>query len=101
MRHFLDKTPVLGAGLAWCMMNYFLMQVKTHRGLVSFIERHGINGRWLKPYEPYDIRITKLTKIMETKAHYQTDDEFLDDWNAAGEFLLKHVRAHQKFLKNL
>jgi hypothetical protein len=31
---------------------------------------------------------------MEIKAHYQTDDEFLDDWKAAGEQFLHLVRNH-------
>jgi len=34
-------------------MNLFLMQVKSQRGLTSFIERRGINGKWLKPDKPH------------------------------------------------
>lgn len=94
MSYFYDKTPALGAGLARSVMRYFLTQVKSHRGLTTFIEHRGVNGRWLKPYQPYDIRMSKFLKIMEIKAHYQTDDEFLDDWKAAGEQFLHLVRNH-------
>ena len=93
MSYFFDKTPSLGAGLAWCVMNCLLAQVKSHRGLTTFIEHHGINGCWLKKDQPYNIRITKLIKILEIKAHYQNDDEFLADWNALGDEFLSLVRA--------
>ena len=93
MSYYFDKTPALGPGLAWSVMNHFLTQVKTHRGLTTFIEHRGINGRWLKAEEPYDIRFAKLVKILKIKAHYQTDEEFLDDWNAAGEHFLNLVRT--------
>ena len=101
MSYFFDKTPSLGAGLAWCVMNCLLAQVKSHRGLTTFIEHHGINGCWLKKDQPYNIRITKLVKILEIKALYQTDEEFLDDWKALGEQLLIHVRTHKRFLNDL
>lgn len=53
MSYYFDKTPILGAGLVWCVMNFFLAQVKSHRGLIAFIERRGVNGRWFKPTYPY------------------------------------------------
>ena len=101
MSYFFDKTPLLGAGLAWCVMNLLLTQVKSQRGLTTFMEHHGINGRWLKPDAPFDIRFNKLIKILEQKARYQSDDEFHDDWNALGEQFLIHVRTHERFLNDL
>ena len=82
-------------------MCHFLTQIKHQRGLTTFIERHGINGRWLKPEDPYNIRFTKFMKIMESKAHYQTDDEFLKEWNAAGEHILNLVRTPHHLIKFL
>ena len=93
MSYYFNKTPLLGAGLAWNMMNLILTQVKSHRGLTTFIEKHGVNGRYLMPDTPYNMAISKLMKIMELKAHYQTDDEFLEEWNATGEYLLNLVRT--------
>ena len=101
MSFYFDKTPVLGAGLAWCVMNLLLVQIKSRRGLTTFIEHRGVNGRWLKPGTPFNIRITKFIRILEIKAIYQTDDEFLDDWTALGAYFLKHVRAHQNLVKDL
>ena len=92
MKHFFEKTPPLGAGFARYIMCHLLTQVKRHRGLTTFIEHRGVNGRWLKPDDPYNIRVTKLFKILEIKAHYQTDEEFLDEWKATGEFILRIVR---------
>lgn len=93
MSFFKSKTPELGAGLAWNVMNLFLMQVKSQRGLTSFIERRGINGKWLKPDKPSDISISKLVKMIESKAIYQTDEEFLDDWNALGEYIINQLNT--------
>ena len=88
------KTPELGAGLAWNVMNLMLTQVKRQRGLTSFIERRGgINGKWLKPDKPYDIPISKLVRMLESKAIFQTDEEFLDDWNALGEYIINQLNA--------
>ena len=92
MKLISDKTPALGAGLAWCVMYRLLTQIKSHRGLTSFIARH-VNGRWLKPDAPYNFRFTKLIKILESKAHYQTDEEFLTEWNDLGEEFLSLVRS--------
>lgn len=92
MKHYFEKTPPLGAGFAWCVMRHLLTQVKHHRGLTTFIEQRGVNGRWLKPDDPYNIRVTKLFKILEIKAHYQNDEEFLDEWKTTGEFILRIVR---------
>lgn len=92
--YYFEKTPLLGAGLAKNMMRHFLAQVKSHRGLTSFIERKGVNGKWVNPERPYNIRLSKFMKIMENKAHYQNDDEFLDEWQALGELFLEQVRQH-------
>ncbi len=101
MTHFFDKTPILGAGLARSFMRHLLTQVKSHRGLTTFIEHRGVNGRWLKPDQPYNIRITKFFKILEIKAHYQDDEEFLDDWEAMGEQFLNIVRTPSHLIKFL
>lgn len=101
MSYYSNKTPLLGAGLAKNVMEQFLTQVKSHRGMTSFIERHGVNGKWIKPDMPYNIHITKFFKIMELKAHYQNDDEFLDDWKAMGEQFLNIVRTPSHLIKFL
>ena len=93
MSYYFNKIPVLGAGLAWCVLNQLLTQVKSHRGLTTFIEHRGINGRWLKPSVPFNIRFTTLVKILELKARYQTDDEFLTEWNDIGKVFLDLVRT--------
>ena len=101
MSYFYKKTPELGAGLAWSAMNHLFMQIKSHRGLTTFIEHHGVNGRWLKPDKPFNIRVTMFFKIMEIKAHYQTDEEFLDDWNTLGKHILNFVRISSHLVKFL
>ena len=93
MSYYFDKTPILEAGLAWCVMSHLLTQVKSHRGLTAFIERCGVNGRWLKPATPFNIRISKFIKILEIKAHYQTDEEFLTEWQNLGKEFLTLIRS--------
>ena len=94
MSYYYDKTPVLDTGLARRVLVFILLQVKSNRGTTTFLEHHGINGRWLKPEVPYDIRISKFLKIIEIKALFQTDDDFLDDWQKIGEYILRLVRHH-------
>ena len=87
------KIPVLETGLAMMAVQLLLSQVKKQRGLTTFIEKHGINGRWLKPDEPMDIDVNRLFKIISNKAHFQTDEEFIIDWNEAGKKFLQGVRG--------
>ena len=93
MSFITKKIPALKAGLARIALQFLLSQVKNQRGLTTFIEKHGINGRWLKPDEPRDIDVTKLFKIISNKAHFQTDEEFISDWTEAGEEILRWVRG--------
>lgn len=92
------KIPVLGSGLANFAMKQFLTQIRHQHGLIRFIQRHGVNGRWLRADEPYDIHISRFFQIVGIKAHYQTDDEFLDDWNELGENILDEAREYYKSL---
>ena len=92
--YYQSKNQQLKSGIACSISHFCISQIKLRRGLTSFIEGNGINGCYLKPTETFDIRISKIAKILEIKAHYQTDDEFLEDWNAAGEFFLKSVREN-------
>ena len=94
MKKFNAKIPVLGSGLANFAMKQFLTQIRHQHGLIRFIQRNGVNGRWLRADEPYDIHVSRFFQILRIKAHYQTDDEFLDDWNELGEEFLKEVRDY-------
>jgi hypothetical protein len=87
------KIPVLKDGVAKKSMLLLFQQLRQQRRLTTFIEKHGINGRWLKPDEPRDINVAKFFKIMACKAHFQTDEEFIIDWNEAGKKFLQWVRG--------
>ena len=93
MSNYRMKIPVLKDGVAKKTMLLLFQQLRQQRGLTTFIEKHGINGRWLKPDEPRDINVTKFFKIISNKAHFQTDEEFISDWNKAGEVILWWVRG--------
>ena len=98
MRNFNQKIPVLGKGLASFAMTLFLTQIRHQHGLTRFIQLHGVNGKWLRAKEPYDIHVSRFFQILRIKAHFQTDDEFLDDWNELGEDFLNVVRDYYKSL---
>ena len=98
MRYFKEKTPVLEPGLARDFMERLLETIKSPRnhGLTTFIEANGINGKWLKPYDHHDIRSSKLLKIIELVATYQMDDEFMEEWDKLGQFILSRIKANLK-----
>lgn len=98
MKKFNAKIPVLGSGLANFAMKQLLTQIRHQHGLIRFIQRNGVNGRWLRADEPYDIHISRFFQIVRIKARYQTDDEFLDDWNELGENILDEAREYYKSL---
>ena len=79
MTHFRKKIPALKDGMAREIVQKLLLQVKKQKGLTSFIHNRGIHSRFLKEEEPMDIPVSKLFKILQHKAQYQTDDEFIDD----------------------
>ena len=98
MKKFNAKIPVLGSGLANFAMKLLLTQIRHQHGLTRFIQRNGVNGKWLRADEPYDIHISRFFQIVRIKAHFQTDDEFLDDWNELGENILDEAREYYKSL---
>lgn len=91
-----EKTPILEPGLAQVFMVKLLEAIKAPRnhGLTSFIEKNGINGKWLIPNSHHDIRISKLLKIIEKVAIYQMDDEFMDEWNNLGLYIISYIKAN-------
>ena len=95
MSLLLKRIPVLEPGVARETVQKLLLQVKNQKGLTSFIQKHGIHGRYLKEEEPLDISVSKMFRIMELKALYQTDDEFIKDWNDAGRKFLKWARRNK------
>ena len=91
--YYREKTPKLGEGLASNVLNKLFTQIKEQRGMTTFIQENGVNGCWMKPDELYDIRVSKLFKIVENMRNYQTEDEFMEEWNAAGEYMLNLTRT--------
>ena len=75
-------------------MQLLFQKLRCQKGLTSFVEKNGINGKWLNIEDPMDIPVSKLFKILQHKAQYQTDDEFIRDWNKAGEKFLERVRQN-------
>ena len=62
-----EKTPILEPGLARVFIVRLLEAIKAPRnhGLTSFIEKNGINGKWLIPDSHHDIRTSKLFTFFE------------------------------------
>lgn len=89
-----EKTPLLKPGLAKDIMETLLEQLKSHRnrGLTRYIEDRGVNGKDLKPDKPYDMRWTKVCKILSLKATFQDEDDFLTEWMVLGLLLLGNTR---------
>lgn len=86
-----NKTPELGIGLARSVMTIILWQTKKHRGLTSFIEKNGINGKWLKKEDHKDYYFSKVMKIVILIARYHDEDVFLKEWNALGRIIIHRV----------
>lgn len=95
MTHYRCKIPALKDGVAKRTMLLLFLQLRQQRGLTSFVEKNGVNGKWLKIEEPMDILVSKFFKILSLKAQYQTEDEFINDWIEAGRKFLKHVRKYK------
>ena len=95
-----EKTPLLEPGLAKDIMNTLLEQLKSphNRGLTRYIEDRGVNGKDLKPDKPYDLRWTKICKILSLKAIFQDEEDFLTEWMILGLLLLgcSRQQARQK-----
>ena len=91
-----EKTPILEPGLAQVFMVRLLEAIKAPRnhGLTSFIEKNGINGKWLIPNSHHEIRISKLLKIFEKFAIFKVDD-FLEEWIKLGEAINEYIKEKQ------
>ena len=96
MSYYKEKTPILEPGLARDFMERLLETIKCNRGLTTFIEANGINGKWLKPNGHHDIRTSKLIKIFKLMAIYLMDDEFMEEWIKLGQFILSRTKTELK-----
>ena len=94
MHYYNQKTPLLEEGTAQSAMTQFLTLIKSHRGLTSYLEKHGINGKLLQPDKPYNIRFEMLVNILKKAAQYrETDETFCDEWNHMGLLFLKIIKS--------
>ena len=93
-----EKTPLLEPGLAKDIMDTLLEQLKSphNRGLTRYIEDRGVNGKDLKPDKPYDMRWTKVCKILSLKATFQDEEDFLTEWMILGLLLLGNSRQQAR-----
>ena len=93
-----EKTPLLEPGLAKDIMDTLLEQLKSphNRGLTRYIEDRGVNGKDLKPDMPYDMRWTKVCKILRLKAVFQDEEDFLTEWMILGLLLLGNSRQQAR-----
>ena len=96
MSYHKEKTPILEPGLGRVFMVCLLEAIKAPRnqGLTSFIEKNGINGKWLIPDSHHDIRTSKLFKIFEKFAIFKVDD-FLEEWIKLGEAINEYIKEKQ------
>lgn len=63
MKHYREKTPKLGEGLASNVLNKLFTQIKEQKGMTTFIQRHGVNGCWMKPDDLYDIQSPNCSRF--------------------------------------
>ena len=93
-----EMTPLLKPGLAKDIMETLLEQLKSfhNRGLTRYIEDRGVNGKDLKPDKPYDLRWTKICKILRLKAVFQDEEDFLTEWMILGLLLLGNSRQQAR-----
>lgn len=94
MKYYKVKTPLM-AGLERELMTCLLKQVKLIKGLTSTLDKSaGINGKWLKPDEPYDISATKTLRFLAYKAVVQNEDEFLEDARLFRAFAIEQFKEN-------
>lgn len=87
------KTPLLKEGCAKSILCELFTIFKSHHGLTSYQQKHGINGRWMNPDMPYDISASKISKMLENAAKFrQSDESFMKEWNRMGRIILKHYK---------
>lgn len=74
------------------LMAFYLKQVKQTKGLTTVLDnKAGINGKWLKPDEPYNIFSIRLIRTIIHKANFQTRDEFERDVLSLTDFIYDYI----------
>ena len=70
---FTKTPPILPmeVGLERELMMFLLLEVKQIKGLTTALDQEaGINGKWLKPFEPYNISSQRLLQVIIHMAYY-------------------------------
>lgn len=77
------------------LMTFFLEQVKRTKGLTTVLDRKaGINGKWLKPDEAYNINSSRLLRAFIYKAINQTHDDFEKDVTQFIDFIYHLIKKN-------
>lgn len=74
------------------LMSFLFQQMKQTRGLTTSLDQHaGINGKWFKPHEPYNIPSYRLLRMIVYAALYIGEDQFRRDFDHIINYLYKEV----------
>jgi len=79
-------------GIERKLYSFFLMQTKKVRGFTKFLDQKaGINAKWTKVDEAFNISSETLIKIVINKALFQTRGEFKADVDDFVDYLYDEI----------
>lgn len=74
------------------LMTFLFLQVKQIKGLTTALDQKaGINGKWLKPNEPYNIPSRRLLRMIIHMAHELGREQFKQKTNHFIEHLFDDI----------
>ena len=84
--------PLLDAGPERELMVCFLERVKRIKGLTTaLVQKAGVNAKWLKPDEPYNIPSKRLLRIVLHTMHYLGREECKQRANTLIDYVFDHI----------
>ena len=84
--------PLLEAGPERELMVCFLERVKRIKGLTTaLVQKAGVNAKWLKPDEPYNIPSKRLLRIVLHTMYKLDQDEFKERVDSLIDYTYDHI----------
>ena len=84
--------PLLEAGPERELMVCILERVKRIKGLTTaLVQKAGVNAKWLKPDEPYNIPSKRLLRIVLHTMYKLDQDEFKERVNSLIDYTYDHI----------
>lgn len=96
-QYYSPRILLMKDGLECELLKLIITQVKHVKGLTSILSKEaGINGKWIKPEEPYNFSVKRFLRMIIFKVKYQEIEACMRDIREFLETIYQFLQEEEK-----